>query len=84
MPYIVELSLSAQKQFNNLPNSMAERVQAKLLELEENPRPMGCKKLKGRPAYRIRIGDYRAIYTINDNILTVIIIKIGHRRDVYD
>ena len=84
MPYTVELTLSAQKQLSKLPNIIAERIEESLLELEENPRPVGCKKLKGRTAYRIRIGDYRAIYTINDTILTVIVIKIGHRREVYD
>ena len=84
MPYTVELTLSAQKQLSKLPNIIAERIEESLLELEENPRPGGCKKLKGRTAYRIRIGDYRAIYTINDTVLTVIVIKIGHRREVYD
>ena len=84
MPYTVELTLSAQKQLSKLPNTIAERIEESLLELEENPRPVGCKKLKGRTAYRIRIGDYRAIYTINDTVLTVIVIKIGHRREVYD
>ena len=84
MPYTVELTLSAQKQLSKLPNIIAERIEESLLELEENPRPVGCKKLKGRTAYRIRIGDYRAIYTINDTVLTVIVIKIGHRREVYD
>jgi mRNA interferase RelE/StbE len=83
MPYIVELSLSAQKQLSKLPEAVADRIETKLLDLEENPRPSGFKKLKGRPAYRIRIGDYRAIYTINDNLLMVLVIKIGHRRDVY-
>ncbi len=84
MPYTVELTLSAQKQLSKLSNIIAERIEESLLELEENPRPVGCKKLKGRTAYRIRIGDYRAIYTINDTVLTVIVIKIGHRREVYD
>ncbi len=84
MPYTVELTLSAQKQLSKLPNIIAERIEESLLELEENPRPNGCKKLKGRTAYRIRIGDYRAIYTINDTVLTVIIVKIGHRREVYE
>jgi mRNA interferase RelE/StbE len=84
MPYTVEISLTAQKQLSKLPNQIAERIEEKLLELEDNPRPIGSIKLKGRDAYRIRIGDYRSIYTINDNVLLVIVIKIGHRRDVYD
>jgi mRNA interferase RelE/StbE len=56
----------------------------KLLELEGDPRPPGCKKLKGRDAWRIRIGDYRAIYEINDGRLVVTVITIGHRREVYE
>jgi mRNA interferase RelE/StbE len=65
-------------------NSIASRIEDKLLELEGNPRPAGCKKLKGCDAWRIRIGDYRAIYEINDGQLTVTIITIGHRREVYE
>ena len=84
MPYIVEISVTARKQLSKLPNTIAERIEENLLDLEENPRPMGSIKLKGRDAYRMRIGDYRAIYTINDNILKVIVIKVAHRRDVYD
>jgi mRNA interferase RelE/StbE len=53
-------------------------------DLAVNPRPYGYKKLKGRPGYRIRVGDYRIIYQVKDNVLTVYILIIGHRRDVYD
>ena len=55
-----------------------------MLELELDPRPSGCKKLKGRDAYRIRIGDYRVIYEIQDSRLMVTVITIGHRREVYE
>jgi mRNA interferase RelE/StbE len=54
------------------------------MELEQDPRPPGCKKLKGRDAWRIRIGDYRVIYEINDGHLIVTVITIGHRREVYE
>ena len=54
------------------------------MELEQDPRPLGCKKLKGRDAYRIRIGDYRVIYEIQDGKLIVTVITIGHRREVYE
>ncbi len=53
-------------------------------DLANNPRPQGYKKLKGRQGFRVRIGDYRIIYNINDNILTVFILAIGNRRDVYE
>ncbi|MHC4552478.1 MAG: type II toxin-antitoxin system RelE family toxin [Planctomycetota bacterium] len=52
--------------------------------MEANPRPHGCKRLKGKQAlYRVRTGDYRIIYTLNDNQLLVLVVKIGNRRDVY-
>jgi len=54
------------------------------MELGHDPRPAGCKKLKGRDAYRIRIGDYRAIYEIIDNKLIITNINIAHRKDVYE
>jgi len=59
------------------------RLLAKLSELEANPRPSGCKKLKNRDAWRIRVGDYRVIYEIHDKILRVIVVTVGHRREVY-
>ncbi len=52
--------------------------------LGENPRPAGCKKLKGRSAYRIRVGDYRVIYEIFDGTLSIDVIDLGHRKDIYD
>lgn len=52
--------------------------------LENNPRPHGYKKLKGRESYRIRIGNYRVIYNIADNILTVTVVALGHRKDIYE
>lgn len=55
-----------------------------LQKLAEEPRPHGYKKLKGRLGYRIRVGSYRILYNIQDNILTVLVISIGHRRDVYE
>jgi mRNA interferase RelE/StbE len=82
--YTVLILPSAQKQLSKLPNAMASRIEDKLLELEGDPRPPGCKKLRGRDAWRIRIGDYRAIYEINDNRLIVTVITIGHRREVYE
>ncbi len=53
------------------------------MNLVNNPRPSGCKKLKGKQGYRIRIGNYRVIYEIHDKILTIDIIAIGDRKDVY-
>ena len=60
-----------------------ERVLRRLAALETQPRPADVKKLKGRDAWRIRVGDYRVIYEINDRALHVIIVTVGHRREVY-
>jgi mRNA interferase RelE/StbE len=82
--YTVFILPSAQKQLNKLPNAIATRIEDKLMELERDPRPTGCKKLKGRDAWRIRIGDYRVIYEISDGVLIVTVIAIGHRREIYE
>jgi mRNA interferase RelE/StbE len=80
--YTVLILPSAQKQLDKLHNAIATRIEDKMMELEQDPRPPGCKKLKGRDAYRIRIGDYRVIYEIQDGRLIVTVITIGHRREV--
>ena len=59
-------------------------VKEAIFSLAENPRPAGYIKLKGRDGYRIRVGDYRIIYTISDKILLIEIIDLGHRKDIYD
>jgi mRNA interferase RelE/StbE len=82
--YTVLILPSAEKQLNKLPNAIATRIEDKMMELEQDPRPPGCKKLRGRYAWRIRIGDYRVIYEINDGQLLVTVITIGHRREVYE
>ena len=83
MPYQVVLSNAATKQLRKLPIQIAQRIQAQLFELENDPRPTGCKKLVGVEAWRIRIGDYRVIYEIHDNVLIISVIEIGHRKEIY-
>ena len=83
MRYRVILPKSVQKQLDQLPGEAAALVQARLRALESNPRPSDVKKLKGRPAWRVRVGDYRIIYEIQDRELIVIVVTIGHRREVY-
>lgn len=82
--YSIEFSSSALRDLKKLPKSEAERIHEKILGLAENPRPPGCVKLAGSgELYRIRVGNYRVIYSINDGILVVIILRIAHRREVY-
>lgn len=83
MKYQVILPKTVQKEMNRLPDDVIDRILDRLEELKVNPRPSDSKKLKGRPAWRIRVGDYRVIYEVHDRELRVIIITIGHRREVY-
>lgn len=83
MKYEVILPASVQKQFRKLPSTVSTRLENALLNLEKNPRPAGAKKLRGRDGWRVRVGDYRILYDIQDHQLIVLIIQIGHRRDVY-
>jgi mRNA interferase RelE/StbE len=83
MVYQVILKRSAEKELDALQTSIRERINRRLLALKETPRPSGVKKLQGEESYRLRIGDYRVLYTIDDNSKQVFIIAIGHRREVY-
>jgi mRNA interferase RelE/StbE len=82
--YRVEFSRGAKKQFRKLPLYIQERIQAKITELVIEPRPNKVKKLQGDDdLYRIRVGDYRIVYEIKDDVLLVILIRIKHRSEVY-
>jgi mRNA interferase RelE/StbE len=83
MSYEVLILRRAQKELANLPKADYERVRDAVAALAENPRPAGYKKLIGREGWRIRSGDYRAIYEIDDAQQQVTVLHIGHRRDVY-
>ena len=83
MGYQVIIPSSAQKELNRLPVHFLKRIIEELRGLEENPRPAGCKKLRGRKGWRIRSGDYRIIYEIDDDNESVIIFRIRHRQEVY-
>jgi mRNA interferase RelE/StbE len=83
MPYQIIIKRSAEKELNALPAALRNRITNRLLALEENPRPVGIKKLQGEESYRLRVGDYRVLLTIDDQQQQVIIYAIGHRRDVY-
>ena len=83
MRFRVILPRSIQKKLDRLPDEIVRRLLTRLAELEANPRPGDVKKLKGRNAWRIRVGDYRVIYEIHDRELQLIVITVGHRREVY-
>ena len=83
MSYQVIVPKSPQKELDRLPDEIAGRILNALEGLKTQPRPPGCKKLRGENAWRIRIGDYRVIYEIHDKVLHVIVVTVGHRREVY-
>ncbi|GAB4030698.1 type II toxin-antitoxin system RelE family toxin [Spirosoma gilvum] len=85
MKYSVTIKKSALKAIESLPKKIANNVSSSIRGLADNPRPAHCKKLKGvDDTYRIRIGDYRVLYTIDDSIVTVEVVKVGNRKDIYD
>jgi mRNA interferase RelE/StbE len=83
--YSLDIKQSAQKELDSLDDTLFARIDRKILPLADNPRPAGCKKLKGhRDLWRIRIGDYRVIYAIDDAARTVTVTHVAHRREVYE
>lgn len=84
MPYRVEYAPAAEKQIESLPRPVQARIFAAADSLAENPRPHGGNKLAGsEDEYRIVVGRYRIIYAIEDKRLIVLVLKVGHRKDVY-
>jgi len=81
--YSVVIVSKAEKEFLKLPARVKASLTKKILSLEDNPRPLGAKKLKETDYYRIRVGDFRAIYSIDDTKRTVKILSMGHRREIY-
>ena len=81
--YNVLIKRSAAKELEGLPPKIRRQVAAKVAGLAVTPRPQGVEKLSGQEKYRIRQGDYRVLYSIDDTAETVTLVKIGHRRDVY-
>ena len=83
MAYSIDFKPIAKRQLAKLNKIIQLRLETKIDALTGNPRPHGYKKLQGfENRYRIRVGDYRVIYEIHDNVLLVLIVKIGHRRDI--
>ena len=81
--YSLEIKRSAAKELADLPDKDRRRVIARIQSLAADPRPTGAEKLSGQERYRLRQGDYRILYEIHDHVLLIIVVKIGHRREVY-
>lgn len=83
MTYRLDYTPAAQRSIERLERDTQRRILARIGLLSADPRPPGAIKLAGHDEYRIRVGDYRIIYTIHDDRLIVLIVDVGHRRDVY-
>jgi len=83
MIYTILVERYAQKQILKLDKKVIPLIKTAIASLSENPRPYGYKKLKGEEAYRIRIGDYRIIYEIDNDKIIVSVVSVGHRKEVY-
>jgi len=83
--YSLEIKQSAQKELDALDDTLFTRIDRKILALAGNPRPAGCKKLKGyKDQWRVRVGDWRVLYIIDDATKRVSVTRIAHRREVYE
>ena len=81
--YTVRILRRAQKELASLPDETLERLVEAIRGLGEDPRPAGCRRLSGRGGWRIRAGDYRVIFEVDDSAQTVTVLHVGHRRSVY-
>ncbi len=82
--YRIELRPAAVRALRKLDPQVRRRVQGAIALLGDDPRPPAARALQGRPGLRVRVGDYRIIYTVADYVLLIVVVTLGHRRDVYD
>jgi len=82
--YRIELRPAATRALRTLDPQVRHRIQGAIALLAQDPRPPAARALQGRPGLRVRVGDYRIIYTVADGVLLVIVVTLGHRRHVYD
>ena len=81
--YRIYFRKSVEKDLAAIPKSDLKKIMQRIKGLSENPRPAGSEKLTGQERYRVRQGHYRIVYSIQDRELTVWIVKVGHRKDIY-
>lgn len=82
--YRIELRPAAVRSLRKLDPSVRHRLQGAIALLAQDPRPPAARALQGRPGLRVRVGDYRIIYTVTDDVLLVVVVTLGHRREIYD
>lgn len=83
MKYTIVLNRAAEKELEKLAAPIYDRLSLRILSLEDDPRPRGASKLSGREEYRLRAGDYRVLFTVDDKKAVVTVFAVGHRKDVH-
>jgi len=81
--YKLSFKQSVAKDLRRIPNQDVKNILKRINALTQDPRPVGCEKLSGEERYRVRQGGFRIVYEIDDEIVTIIVVKVAHRRDVY-
>lgn len=81
--YRIEVRPAAVRALRKVDPDIRPRIEGAIALLAQDPRPPASRPLRGRPGYRVRVGDYRIIYTVQDDVLLVVVVTLGHRRDVY-
>ena len=84
MAYQISLKKRAIRALEKINEPHYSKIKEAIYNLANNPKPLGCKKLKGREGYRIRVANYRIIYDVFDDILSVNVIDLGHRKEIYE
>lgn len=82
--YRIDVRPAAVRALRKLDPTVRRRIQGAIILLAKNPRPPAARALQGRPGFRVRVGDHRILYTIDDDVLLVVVVTLGHRREVYD
>jgi mRNA interferase RelE/StbE len=82
--YRIELRPAAIRALRKLDPQIRHRIQGAIAMLAHDPRPPGARALRGRPGLRVRVGDYRILYTVQDDMLLIVVVRVEHRRDVYE
>ena len=83
--FSIDIKASAQKELDAMDSALFARIDRKIMSLADNPRPAGCKKLRGyKDQWRIRVGDYRVVYLLDDAKALLTIVRVAHRKEVYE
>ncbi|QNK80057.1 type II toxin-antitoxin system RelE/ParE family toxin [Nakamurella sp. PAMC28650] len=82
--YRIELRPAAARALSKLDPAVSRRIQGAIALLAEDPRPPNARAMQGRPGLRVRVGDYCILYSVHDDVLLVVVLRLGHRLDIYD